>query len=439
MRVIFFALLSIVLLGSSFAFAVNPPECSRLKNGMGVCVLKDTRSNMVFHSVMYKVGAVDDFNGKSGLAHFLEHMMFKGTKKYKNFVEAMADIGAAYNAMTGSEMTIYYEIAKLSDLSALMEIEADRMQGLVFSAREIEKERNVVQEERLMRVENVPLSLLYEEMASVFYRTSYSRPAIGWMTDIKTFGLAETKDFYKLYYRPENAVLFVIGDIGMTDVMRYAEATYGQLKGRGVVNRAVQVEPIQPSESVLYLKNPNVAEDSVSIWYRAPNISTGVDEYRIMHVFANLLADGQFGALYNHLVVSKKMAKNLVVSYDGLTLAQGVLSIRVTPADGVPIESIVKEVDSFVKSLASSVTLSDMQSAYKSYAADALFELGDMNNMGVFYATHISIGVEHDVFSLYSNFSLKDESVVRNLLQSVFNSKKVVGYLLKEVADASKK
>jgi len=178
---------------------------AKLKNGLDVYVVPNHRIPAVLHSVIYKVGGMDDPIGKAGLAHYFEHLMFKTTGKFKNIDSTMGSIGARFNAFTTSGYTCYYELVLKKDLSLAMEIEADRMSSFNVSHDKIEREKNIVLEERKMRIDNQPIALLWEEMNNAFYRTGYGRPIAGWDVDINTFNQSDIEKFHDNYYHPGNA------------------------------------------------------------------------------------------------------------------------------------------------------------------------------------------------------------------------------------------
>ncbi len=206
---------------------------AKLENGLQIYVVPDHRIPVVLHSIIYKVGSMDDPIGKSGLAHFFEHLMFKTVGKFKDLKATMGSIGAKYNAYTTKTHTCYWELVLKQDLPLAMEIEADRMSNFNLGSEDhgmhkayyqlILDEKQVVLSERQYTVSRNPLALLYEEMDNVFYHTGYGRPVIGWEKDIKSYNDRDVKDFHNHYYHPANAILLVVGDVQLDEVLKLAE------------------------------------------------------------------------------------------------------------------------------------------------------------------------------------------------------------------------
>src|ERR671910_1156767 len=215
-----------------------------LDNGLEVVVVPDHRVPVVTHMIWYRNGSADDPLGQSGIAHFLEHLMFKGTEKHPagEFSKVVSGLGGQENAFTSFDYTAYFQRVAKEHLKTMMEFEADRMTGLVLDEAVVAPERDVVLEERRMRVETDPAAQLSEAMAAaLFVRHPYGTPIIGWMHEIETLNREHALDYYRRFYTPENGILVVAGDVTEAEVRRLAEGTYGRVPPQG--KRPVRLRP----------------------------------------------------------------------------------------------------------------------------------------------------------------------------------------------------
>ncbi|MEO1793619.1 MAG: pitrilysin family protein, partial [Pseudomonadota bacterium] len=204
----------------------------KLDNGMKVVVVPDTRAPVVTHMVWYRVGAADEPRGKSGIAHFLEHLMFKSTKNIASgeFSKIVSRLGGQDNAFTSQDATAYFQRISKDRLKTVMEMEADRMVNLRLTDQEVKTERDVIKEERRSRIENNPSAILSEQMDAALHQShTYGIPVIGWMHEIAELDREDALDFYELHYAPNNAILIVAGDVTPDQVRELAEQTYGKL------------------------------------------------------------------------------------------------------------------------------------------------------------------------------------------------------------------
>ena len=203
----------------------------KLANGMEVVVVPDTRAPVVTHMVWYRVGAADEVRGTSGIAHFLEHLMFKATDKLASgeFSKTVARLGGNDNAFTGHDATAYFQRVAKDRLKTIMAMEADRMVNLKLTEKEVLLERDVILEERRSRIENNPSAILDEQLGAALYQNHpYAVPVIGWMHEMAKLSQHDAIDFYKKHYGPNNAILVVTGDVTPDEVRAFAEETYGK-------------------------------------------------------------------------------------------------------------------------------------------------------------------------------------------------------------------
>ncbi len=291
-----FALLAGALLGLFAAGLPRPaaaeapkgvffPESFTLANGLQVVVITNRRAPVVLHMMWYKVGAADEPPGKSGIAHFLEHLMFKGTKTLGPgmFSKIVANNGGQENALTSSDYTAYYQNVARDRLETVMKIEADRMTNLALSDSEVEAERKVILEERRQRVDNSPRSILWEQAnAALYLNHPYRIPTIGWEHEMKGLTTADAMAFYRRWYAPNNAVLVVAGDVTAADVRPLAEKFYGVIPRATLPDRARPQEPPHRHARRVIYKDARVNQANWSRFFLAPSYNRGETK----HIFA---------------------------------------------------------------------------------------------------------------------------------------------------------
>ena len=274
------SLLAAALLFASDGAAAPNANISNFKlaNGLEVVVIPDRRTPVITHMVWYKIGSADEPAGKSGIAHFLEHLMFKGTKKNPigKFSKAVAAIGGQENAFTTADYTGYYQRASREHLKMLMEFEADRMTGLVLTDKVVKPELNVVLEEQNQRVANSPGAKLSEQLeAALYLNHPYGKPMIGWRHEIEKLNREDALEFYRRFYTPNNAVLVVAGDVTADEVKALAQATFGKVKPRAKITpRQRPQEPEQNAVRHIELADPRVAQPSLQRYYLVPSAAT---------------------------------------------------------------------------------------------------------------------------------------------------------------------
>ena len=282
-----------------------------LENGLEVVVITDHRAPIVTHMVWYKVGAADEPVGKSGLAHFVEHLMFKGTSNFPagEFDQVINENGGTQNAFTSYDYTAYYQKIAKEHLPIMMKYESDRMANVVLTEEVIAPEREVVLEERASRIDNKPGAQLTEIVhASLFTNHPYSIPLIGWKDEIENLSVEDVIAFYKRYYSPNNAILVVAGDVTVEEVRKLAESTYGQIKAREALPDRIRPN-VQPplAEHVITFANERVQKPSIQKnWVVPSDLSAEGNESLALTFLENLLGSGTSSRLYNNLIVEKK-------------------------------------------------------------------------------------------------------------------------------------
>lgn len=315
-----------------------------LPNGLKIIVRQDTRAPTVAHMVWYRAGSIDEVNGTTGVAHVLEHMMFKGTKALKagEFSRRVAAAGGRENAFTSRDYTAYFQQVHKSRLELVMRLEADRMANLRLTDDEFAKEIKVVMEERRLRTDDQPRALLHETlMASAFKASPYRTPVIGWMRDLETMKGEDARNWYRAWYAPNNAVLIVTGDADPQEVVRLARKYYGPLPRRALAERKAQDEPVQAGIRRVTVKAPAEQPYLVMAW-RAPrlvDVERDLDPYAL-EVLAGIL-DGHEGArLSRGLVRASRVAAQAGAGYDATSRGPGLFTLEGIPAAGRSVEEL---------------------------------------------------------------------------------------------------
>ena len=322
----------------------------KLENGLTVVVIPDRRAPVVTHMVWYRNGSADDPPGKSGIAHFLEHLMFKGTKTHPKgaFSEAVAEIGGQENAFTGNDYTAYFQRVAKEHLGEMMAFEADRMTGLVLTDEIVAPERDVVLEERRMHCDADPSAQLSEAVqAALFTHHPYGTPMIGWGHEIEGLGREDALAYYARFYTPENAILVVAGDVEPEETRRLAEQHYGKIRPRGEAPvRRRPREPESVARRLVTLNDEKVEQPSWQRCYLTPSQRTAKPgEAEALEVLAHLLGGGQTSLLYRALVIEGKQAVAAGAHYMGSALDDTRFYLYAMPAPEVSLPELDAAVD----------------------------------------------------------------------------------------------
>ena len=308
----------------------------RLGNGMRIIVQEDHRAPTVAHMVWYRAGAMDEQNGTTGVAHVLEHMMFKGTKTLKpgEFSAKVAALGGRDNAFTGKDYTAYYQQVEKSRLEQVMALEADRIQNLTMDKEEFAKEIRVVMEERRLRTEDQPLSLLYEALyATAFVSSPYRNPVVGWMNDLQNMTAADALDWYRRWYAPNNATMVVTGDVDAKRVRDLAEKYFGKMPPKTLPKTKPQTEPPQAGIKHVVVRAPAENPYLVMAW-KVPNLRD-VEKDEDVHALDVLAAvlDGYDNArLPAKLVRTDRIANSVDASFEPVARGPVMFTLSGVPA-----------------------------------------------------------------------------------------------------------
>ncbi len=358
--------------------AVFSPKSFTLGNGLQVVVIENHRAPIVMQMLWYRVGAADEEPGESGLAHFLEHLLFKGTKTTApgEFSRTIARIGGQDNAFTSYDYTAYFQRVAARELETVMRLEADRMQYLDLTDSVVLPERDVVLEERRFRTDNSPAAQLREQARSALYLNHpYGRPVIGWMREIKQLTTQKALAFYRKYYSPSNAMLIIAGDVKPDSVHELAKKYYGPIPDRSVPPRVRPKEPPHRAPRRLELRSARVQLPTISRVYLAPSYASGEKKMAYsLEVLAQVLGGGPTSKLYQKLVVELGIASGVGTWYMGNRLDYGEFGIYASPNAGgnvMDLERVLfKELALLIEK---GLTPADIQRAKRLITARAIY------------------------------------------------------------------
>lgn len=384
---------------AGFTFAPNASQFT-LDNGMEVVVIPDRRAPVVTHMVWYKVGAADEPPGQSGIAHFLEHLMFKGTDTFPDdtFSQTIARLGGTENAFTSYDYTAYFQRIAVEHLPLMMEMEADRMKNLTLNEEVVASERNVILEERATRVDNDPSAQMRESFIATLYQNHpYGVPVIGWRHEMEELSREMALDFYARYYTPENAILVVAGDVDEATVRDMAETYYGVLPARegAITQRMRPLEPEPVAERRVALRDARIAQPLVQIAYLAPSYSFNDNERLApaLDVLGHYLGDGTTSRLYRRFVIEERTAASMGAFYQGSALDHGTFYLFAYPADGTTLDSLeadlMAEIDSF---LAEGISEEELARAKRNLVAQTVFAQDSQASLARIFGSSLAVG-----------------------------------------------
>ncbi|WP_424360858.1 M16 family metallopeptidase [Methylocystis parvus] len=384
--------------GDSARASANISNC-KLDNGLEVVVIPDSRTPVVTHMIWYKNGSADDPLGKSGIAHFLEHLMFKGTKNHPQgeFSNLVAELGGQENAFTSYDYTAYFQRIGKEHLGTLMGFEADRMSNLVLTDEVVTPERDVVLEERRMRTDNDPSSQLDEAVqAALFAHHPYGTPIIGWNHEIETLDREDALNYYSRFYTPENAILVVAGDVEADEVVALAKETYGKVPARAEPPRRNRTkEPPHRAHRLVSLSDEKVEQPAHERVFLVPSYRTAAPgEAEALEALTYMLGGGATSALYETLVVEEKYAVGAGAYYLGSAVDDTRLWVYATPAPGVALEDLDQAIDRVIKRfIEHPVDEAHLSRAKTRLVADAVYAQDSQASLARWYGEALATGL----------------------------------------------
>jgi zinc protease len=444
---LFVALVSTVTLSGSGATAQTTvtserPASFTLGNGLEVIVIPDHRTPVVTQMIWYKVGSADETAGKSGLAHFLEHLMFKGTTKHPagEFSETVRRVGGNENAFTSVDYTGYFQRVPREQLASMMEFEADRMIGLILKDENVLPERDVVLEEFNMRVGNVPDARLSEQMmAALYLNHPYGRPIIGWHQEIEKLNREDALAFYKRFYAPNNAILVIAGDVDAKDIRPMVERAYGAIASQPAIaaQRLRPQEPEPAAPRTVTLSDPHVEQEGLRRYYLVPSSTTAAaGESPALDVLAQLMGGGSNSYLYRALVVERPLAISAGAGYQGTSLDPSQFSISVSPKPGVEFSQIEHAIDGVISDVIQNpARAEDLERVKTQLIAEAIYAQDNQATLARWYGGALTTGLGiDDIRSWPDRIRAVTAQQVRDAAQKWLDKKRsVTGYLVKDI------
>lgn len=412
-----------------------------LQNGMQVVVIPDHRAPVVTQMLFYRVGAADDPPGLSGLAHFLEHLMFRGTKSFPGdqFTSTIARNGGEANAFTMHDFTCYYEQIARDKLKLAMSLEADRMTGLDLSDSAVATEREVVLEERRSSLGNDPKATLDEQLEAALYLSHpYGRPVVGWPDEVRKIGSAEAQTFYEQYYAPNNAILVVVGDVSVEEARAEVVSAYGRTMARPRIPRPEYADPPRIAESRMMVLSKDAKVPYFSRIYRVGGYAeAGPGEAESHEVLAQLLGGDVTGALYRKLVVERKIASDASASYEGMVRDSGEFRVDAVPRPGVSLENLERAVDQVITHYATSpAPRAELDRAKKQLVASTVFRRDSQSELASAYGEALAIGLSLDDVDAWPDRIRKvsDVEIEKAATSDLVKQDAVTGYLVPQIA-----
>jgi zinc protease len=373
----------------------------RLDNGMKIIVKEDRRAPVVVSMVWYRAGSMDEFNGTTGVAHVLEHMMFKGTREVPpgEFSRTVARAGGRDNAFTNRDYTAYHQQLHKSELSLVLKLEADRMANLQLSEEEFAKEIKVVMEERRLRTDDQPRSLVYEAfMAAAYQAHPYRTPVVGWMDDLETLQVADARAWYERWYAPNNATLVVVGDVSADEVFELAQRYFGAIAAKPLPERKPQHEPPQRGVKRVTVRAPAELPYLLMGWH-VPVLRDVAHDWEpyALWVLSAVLDGNEAARLERGLVRDSRVAVSANSSYDAVNRGPGMFVLSATPSSGRKIEELEAALRDQLRRIAQDgVTEEELKRVKAQVVAAQVFQRDSMFNQAMQMGALDNAGLPYD-------------------------------------------
>lgn len=385
------------LISSDIVIAPNL-ESFTLENGLQVVVIPDRRAPVVTHMIWYKAGSADEPEGQSGVAHFLEHLMFKGTKNNPDgaFSKMIAERGGQENAFTSTDYTAYFQKVAKEHLPLMMRLEADRMENLVLSDEVVDPERDVVLEERRSRVDSEPGSRLREAMNAItFVNHPYGSPVIGWQSEIEALNKDSALAFYDRFYTPNNAVVVIAGDVDVDTVRQLAAESYGKVERRAEPGERIRPEePPLSGERRIAVSDPRVRQESISQTWVVPSQSTGTGRTpEALDVLAYILGEGPSSRLHKSLVLDQEAAIGAGAYYQSRALDNSRFGLYAAPRPGRTLAEMERLIaEELNKLLETGVSEEEVDRAKNSMIASAIYAQDSQSGLARLFGGALTSG-----------------------------------------------
>lgn len=410
-----------------------------LENGMRAVVIEDHRAPVVTHMVWYRVGSVDEPGGKTGIAHFLEHLMFKGTETLESgdFSRIIAENGGEDNAFTSSDYTAYFQRIAKDRLGLVMSMEADRMRNLVVDDGEWEAERKVVLEERNSRTDTDPGAKFREQYSAALWMNSgYGNPVIGWRHEIEALTKEDALAFYEHYYAPNNAILVVAGDVTPAEVERLAKQHYGPIEYVELPEKPSATEPPQLAERRLKMADPRVSQPRMVRVYTAPSYVTATGrEAEALSLLQDILSNGQTRRMPKTLTIDTDLALYAGAYYFGTARYSGQFGFYAGPTQDTSLAELEGAIDWMIRDvIENGVTEDELARAKKAAIADAVYAQDSQASLARYFGSALTVGISiEDALNWRARMEAVTVEDIREAARLVFKPERsVTGWLVPE-------
>ena len=411
------------------------PELFKLKNGMKVLVLQNKRAPVIAQMIWYEFGSDVEERGKSGLAHFMEHLMFKGTKKFpdSSYSDFISKIGGSENAFTSYDYTAYYQIFPKDKLKEIIQMEADRMTNLTLTKKNVEIEKNVILEERFQRIESDPSSKLDESMRSVLFPNHYyGRPIIGWKHEIEDLNFEDVIKFYKKHYIPNNATLVLSGDVDLNKAKKFSKKYFGRIKKGRKLKKNMLIDPDMSTNIFVGMKHSTVKQDVWKKFYRTHSYKDNLKDSISLDLGLKILVSGSSSLLYKILVEEKKLFSVVGGYYQGMTKGEGSVYLYAIPKEKLKLQNIDKIIMNEIKEIIKKgIDEKRFDIEKKRYFYDIVYNRDGILNPAQIFGESLTIGLKiDDILKWNENLNdIKIDDVEESLLNFFSNKNYVVGGL----------
>lgn len=415
---------------------------------MKLIVRVDQRAPVALFSIWYKVGGSYEPNGTTGVSHLLEHMMFKGTKKYDSgfFNRKIAELGGSQNAMTGEDYTMYFQALPTDKLPTSLELESDRMKNLLLRSNEFAMEKKVVMEERRMRVDDNPQGLLWERFkAATFVNSPYHNPVVGWMTDLKHMTLKDLQNWYTTWYAPNNAIIVVVGKVDPDHIFALTQKYFGSIK-------PVHLKQLKPRNEVAQIGqrcvtvNVPAKRPVLFLGYNAPSLATAKSSEQTKQIYAlrvaaYFLGSGQSSRLAKDLVRDKNIAITTYATYNIFRLHQSVFYIGAIPQEGVSIDQLKSSILSEVSRLKKQkLSKQDLELVKAKLVAERIYDKDSLMNQAIDLGVPEMIGLSwRDSESYMQNIKKVTADEVQTAVKKYLSNNSLTVGILKPTKMTGKK
>ena len=436
MKFVLLTLLSLYF-SASLSNEQAPPHSFNLKNGMQVVVIENKRAPVIAQMIWYNFGSGIEKTGKSGLAHFMEHLMFKGTRKFPDnyYSNYISKIGGSENAFTSYDYTAYYQVFPKSELKKMMKMEADRMTNLTLTKENVEIEKQVILEERFQRIESDPSSKLDESMRSILFPNHYyGRPIIGWRHEIEGLTYEDVLSFYKENYKPNNAILVLSGDVDLEKAKKLSKKYFGKIrKGKQESKLGKITDPDLNTNIFVKMQHSTVKQPIWKKFYRTTSYNSDVNNSIALDMGFKIVASGTSSLLYENLVEEKKIFSVVGGYFQGLTKGEGNVYLYAIPNEkktSSEIDNII--MNEFKEIINKKLTPKRFEIEKKKYFFDTIYKKDGVLNPAQIYGEALTVGLTLDDIKKWqekvNNISLND---VKKALEKLYENKNyVLGELL---------